>query len=657
MSDYSDEEMGHGADNFPLLDQLAGPEDLKGMNGDALRTLSAEIRQGLIQTISRVGGHFAPNLGVVELTVALYKAFDIPRDKVIWDVGHQSYPHKMLTGRWKRLATIKQYGGISGFLRRDESPYDTWGAGHASTSISAALGFAKARDIRGEKNHVVAVIGDGSMTGGMALEAMLNAGIGKTNFIVVLNDNKMSIAENVGAMATYLAKLRLMPLYQRAEARVKRTFEKDSLLYKTAAGLKHAATHFAAPANTGLFFEELGFQYIGPLDGHDAENLAAIFEDVKRIKGPVLLHVLTTKGKGYEPAEGDQRSFHAVTPFTVEDGKMEKKSSGTTFTQAFVEALNAEAETDKTIVGITAAMPDGTGLAKFQQKFPDRYFDVGIAEQHGVTFAAGLAADGMTPVCAIYSTFLQRAYDQIVHDVALQNLPVVFAIDRGGLVGDDGATHHGVFDIAYLRSIPGMTLLSPKDTAEMGEMTRWSLRHKMGPVALRYPRGGSELLDPLTAPIEWGKAEVLREGDDVLLLAYGPLVSVALDAARQMEAEHGVRATVVNARFCKPLDAETILPLVRRIGNVVTLEDGVVTGGFGSAVLELLDENGVTDASVKRIGLPDHFVEHGPIPILRGLCGMDTLGVLNAVSELLGRSLAPTTPGETALAGRVASRM
>lgn len=657
MENMDERETTSTTSAFPLLDQLTGPEDLKEMNGDELRALAGEVRQGLIQTISRVGGHFAPNLGVIELTLALYKAFDIPRDKVIWDVGHQSYPHKMLTGRWKKLATIKQYGGISGFLRRDESPYDVWGAGHASTSISAALGFAKARDIRGDNGHVVAVIGDGSMTGGMALEAMLNAGICKTNFIVVLNDNKMSIAENVGAMATYLAKLRLMPLYQRAEARVKRTFEKDSLLYKTAAGLKHAATHFAAPANTGLFFEELGFQYIGPLDGHDTENLAAIFEEVKKIKGPVLLHVLTTKGKGYEPAEGDQRSFHAVTPFTVEDGKMEKKSSGTTFTQAFVEALNTEAENDKSIVGITAAMPDGTGLAKFQQKFPERYFDVGIAEQHGVTFAAGLAADGMTPVCAIYSTFLQRAYDQIVHDVALQNLPVIFALDRGGLVGDDGATHHGVFDIAYMRSIPGMTMLSPKDTAEMGEMVRWSLRHKTGPVALRYPRGGGEILDPNPTPIEWGKAEVLREGDDILLLAYGPIVSVALDAARQMEIEHGVRATVINARFCKPLDAATILPIARRIGCVITLEDGVIRGGFGSAVIELLSENGLGDVSVKTLGLPDEFVEHGPIPILRGLCGMDTLGVLNAAGELLGKPLAPTTPGETALAGRIAQRI
>jgi 1-deoxy-D-xylulose-5-phosphate synthase len=635
-------------DEFPILDALTGPEDLKDMDSEALRKLADELRQGLIKTISRVGGHFAPNLGVIELTVALYKAFDLPHDKVIWDVGHQCYPHKMLTGRWNRLSTIKQYGGISGFLRRDESPYDLFGAGHASTSLSAALGFAKARDLKGSSDRVVAVIGDGSMTGGMALEAMLNIGDLKTDMTVILNDNNMSIAENVGALATYLAKLRLSPVYQRVENKVKRTLSKDGLLYRTASGAKHAATHFTAPANTGLFFEELGFQYIGPINGHDIEFMVAVFEHAKQLKGPVLLHVLTTKGKGYDPAEADQRTFHAVTPFTIEDGKMEKKSSGTTYTQAFVEALNNEAETNEKIVAITAAMPDGTGLAKFQQKFPNRYFDVGIAEQHAVTFAAGLAADGFTPVCAIYSTFLQRAYDQIVHDVALQNLPVVFGIDRGGLVGDDGATHHGVNDIAYLRHIPNFTLLSPKDTYEMQEMTRWALRYGRGPVALRYPRGSSELIAENPAPIEYGKAEVLQEGDDIALLAYGPMTATALEAAKMM-AEKGIRATVVNARFAKPLDADTLLPIMERTGKVITLEDGIVHGGFGSAILELLSERNLTGIQVKTIGLPDHFVEHGSIPILRNLCGMDTLGVLTVAGTLLQRDLAPSVPVESVL--------
>lgn len=636
-------------DKYPLLDRLTGPEDLKKMDGETLKHLADELRQGLIRTISRVGGHFAPNLGVIELTVALYKVFELPRDKVIWDVGHQCYPHKMLTGRWNKLSTIKQYGGISGFLRRDESPYDQWGAGHASTSLSAALGFAKARDLRGSEEKVVAVIGDGALTGGMALEAMLNIGDLKTDMVVVLNDNKMSIAENVGAMATYLAKLRLNQVYQRVERKVKKSLAPESLLYKTAAGAKHAATHFTSPANTGLLFEELGFQYIGPLDGHDIDFLVEVFEHTRKLKGPILLHVLTTKGKGYDPAEGDQRTFHAVTPFTVEDGKMEKKVSGVTYTQAFIEALNETAALDEKVVGITAAMPDGTGLAKFADKFPKRYFDVGIAEQHAITFAAGLAAEGFTPVCAIYSTFMQRAFDQIVHDVCLQNLPVVFAMDRAGLVGDDGATHHGVFDISYLRDIPNLLLLSPKDTQEMGAMVKWALAYKKGPVGIRYPRGAGDVLSETTAPIEIGKGETLRSGDDLGIIAYGPIANVALEAAQYLHEERGVSAEVFNARWVKPLDAEAILALARRTGRLITLEDGAVTGGFGSAVLELLAANGLTDVAVKTLGIPDHFVEHGPIPVLRSLCGMDALGVVAAAGQLLNRDLTPSTPGEAAL--------
>ena len=637
-------------DEFPLLDRIQSPQDLQGLSSTELRSLASELREGLIQTISRVGGHFAPNLGVIELTVALYHAFHLPFDKVIWDVGHQSYPHKMLTGRWKKLSTIKQYGGISGFLRRDESPFDQWGAGHASTSLSAALGFAKARDLRGSDERVVAVIGDGALTGGMALEALLNIGDLKTDLTVVLNDNKMSIAENVGAMATYLARLRLMPLYQRVESKIKRTLPKDGLLYRTASGAKHAATHFTAPASTGVFFEELGLQYIGPIDGHDIDFMIEVFEHAKKLRGPVLLHVLTTKGKGYDSAEKDQRTFHAVTPFTLEDGKMEKKSVGVTFTQAFVETLLDVAAVNKKVVAITAAMPDGTGLTKFSEKFPERFFDVGIAEQHAVTFAAGLAAEGFTPVCGIYSTFLQRAYDQIVHDVAIQNLPVVFAIDRGGLVGDDGATHHGVFDIAYLRSIPNLVLLSPKDTLELREMVRWTLAYGKGPVALRYPRGAGDILSENPAPIELGRSETLLYGDDLAIVAYGPIVSVALDAARRLRDEFGIKTQVVSARFAKPLDEEAILSLAQRTRRLITMEDGVIEGGFGSAVLELLAQTGLTGVGVQTIGIPPHFVEHGSIPILRGLCGMDVLGVLKAAGILMGRDLSPSTLGEAALA-------
>ena len=624
-------------DSFPILDHLTGPADLKSMDSAQLKALCNEVRQGLIQTISRVGGHFAPNLGVVELTVALYKVFELPKDKVIWDVGHQCYPHKMLTGRWKQLHTIKQYQGISGFLRRDESEFDLFGAGHASTSLSAALGFAKARDLRGSNESVIGIIGDGSLTGGMALEALLNIGDQKTKMLVVLNDNEMSIAENVGALATYLAKLRLMPTYQKIESSVKRNLNKDGLLYRTAAGAKHAATHFAAPANTGIFFEELGFQYIGPIDGHDTDFLVQVFEHAKHLDGPVLLHVLTTKGKGYEPAEKDQRTWHATTGFSIEDGKMEKKSSGVTYTQAFVESLNEVAVNNDKVVAITAAMPDGTGLAKFADKFPKRFFDVGIAEQHAVTFAAGLAAEGFTPVCAIYSTFLQRAYDQIVHDVCIQNLPVVFAIDRAGLVGDDGATHHGTMDIAYLRSIPNLVILSPKDPQELREMTKFALAYGEGPVALRYPRGGGENLTDTVAPIQLGQSETLRRGDDIGIITLGPIVSEALIAANTLETQ-GHTVEVLNARWVKPLDEVAILALARRTKKLITVEDGILAGGFGSAIVELLADRGLTEVQVTRIGLPDHFVEHGTIPKLRELVGMDAAAIVKAAEALLANS-------------------
>ena len=635
-------------EEFPILDKLTGPSDLKHMDSAQLKALCNEVRQGLIQTISRVGGHFAPNLGVVELTVALYKVFELPKDKVIWDVGHQCYPHKMLTGRWKQLHTIKQYQGISGFLRRDESEFDLFGAGHASTSLSAALGFAKARDLRGSKESVIGIIGDGSLTGGMALEALLNIGDQKTKMLVVLNDNEMSIAENVGALATYLAKLRLMPTYQKVESSVKRNLNKDGLLYRTAAGAKHAATHFAAPANTGIFFEELGFQYIGPIDGHDTDFLVQVFEHAKHLEGPVLLHILTTKGKGYEPAEKDQRTWHATTGFSIEDGKMEKKSSGITYTQAFVESLNEVAVNNDKVVAITAAMPDGTGLAKFADKFPKRYFDVGIAEQHAVTFAAGLAAEGFTPVCAIYSTFLQRAYDQIVHDVCIQNLPVVFAIDRAGLVGDDGATHHGTMDIAYLRSIPNLVMLSPKDPQELREMVKFALAYRKGPIALRYPRGGGENLTDTVMPIQLGQSETLRRGDDIGIITLGPIVSEALIAANTLETQ-GHTVEVLNARWVKPLDEVAILALARRTKRIITVEDGILAGGFGSAIVELLADRGLTDVQVTRIGLPNRFVEHGPIPTLRELVGMDAAAIVKAAEALLASSAVRRMATERAL--------
>ena len=610
-----------------LLDGINSPDDLKRLSPDEMRALAQEIRVYLTETVARTGGHLAPSLGVVELTLALHKVYDIPKDKLIWDVGHQGYVHKILTGRREQLPTIRQHGGLSGFLRIDESPYDLFGAGHASTSISAAMGFAKARDFRGSKNSVLALIGDGALTGGMALEGLNNAADDGTDITIVLNDNEMSIAENVGALASYLAKLRMEPLYQAGENTAKRMIAGmpvgSRIMKKAVKAAKHTATHFATPAHTGLLFEEMGFTYIGPIDGHNLDNLINVFNHVKRLKGPVLVHVLTVKGKGIPYAEANSRTYHGLGKFSPDDGRTEPKAPGVTYTDAFVETLNDLAETDDKIIGITAAMPDGTGLNKFAKLHPERFFDVGIAEQHAVVFAAGLAAEGFKPVAAIYSTFLQRAYDPIIHDVALQRLPVRFFLDRAGLVGDDGGTHHGVFDLAYMRCVPNLVVMSPKDTDEMRAMTRFALAYEAGPIAVRYPRGGQDPLTPNSGAareIEMGRAEILREGGDVALVALGAGVKIALDAADTL-ADQGVHATVLNARFCKPLDAEMILAAARRCGSVVTVEDGVTHGGFGSAVLELLAAHAVL-VPVSLVGLPDHFIEHGPIPTLRAGAGL-----------------------------------
>ena len=627
-----------------LLDSINSPDDIKRLSPDALRVLAQEIRVYLTETVAKTGGHLAPSLGVVELTLALHRVYDIPKDKLIWDVGHQGYVHKILTGRREQLPTIRQHGGLSGFLRIDESPYDLYGAGHASTSISAAMGFAKARDFRGSKNSVLALIGDGALTGGMALEGLNNAADDGTDITIVLNDNEMSIAENVGALASYLAKLRMEPLYQAGENTAKRMIAGlpvgSRIMKKAAKAAKHTATHFATPSHTGLLFEEMGFTYIGPIDGHNLDNLINVFNHVKRLKGPVLVHVLTVKGKGIPYAEANARTYHGLGRFSPDDGRTEPKAPGVTYTDAFVETLNDLAETDDKIIGITAAMPDGTGLNKFAKLHPERFFDVGIAEQHAVVFAAGLAAEGFKPVAAIYSTFLQRAYDPIIHDVALQHLPVRFFLDRAGLVGDDGGTHHGVFDLAYLRCVPHLVVMAPKDTDEMRAMTRFALAYEAGPIVVRYPRGGQDSL-PSPSPvkggakIELGRAEVLREGGDVALVALGAGVKIALDAA-DMLASQGVHATVLNARFCKPLDAETILAAARRCGSVVTVEDGVTQGGFGSAVLELLAAHAVL-VPVSLVGLPDHFIEHGPVPTLRAQAGL-------TADEVARKALAQISP-------------
>ena len=621
-----------------LLETVRSPADLRSMSREQLQQLAAEIRETIIETLSRTGGHLASNLGTVELTIALHSVWQMPQDKIIWDTGHQAYAHKLLTGRLERFGTLRQYGGISGFLRRDESEYDVWGAGHAGTAISAALGFAKARDLRGSNERVVAVVGDAALTAGMALEALNNASEAKTDLTVVLNDNEMSIAENVGALATFLSRLRAQPWYQRAEHRAKEVLEglpgKARILAKHARGLKHGITHIVAPENTGAIFEEMGFEYIGPLDGHDIDLLIDVFSHAKELKGPVLIHVITVKGKGYEFSEADARKYHGVTPFCVHDGKMEKKAGGETYTQVFADELIRIAEENPKVVGITAAMPDGTGLVKFQEKFPERYFDVGIAEQHAVTFAAGLAAEGMVPVAAIYSTFLQRAFDQVLHDVAIQNLHVVLALDRGGLVGDDGATHHGVFDLSYLRLIPNVVIMAPKDGDELRAMLRFAVAHD-GPVAIRYPRGSVPAMDwgVSDSPIELGKAEIVREGSDAVIFAIGSMVATAFAAVQQLEQE-GMRVALVNARFAKPLDKETILRFAQRVPRFVLVEENTVCGGFGAAVLELLAHEGIADVQVKHLGVPDEFIEHGSVDILRRLAGLSAEHIVEAVRAL-----------------------
>ena len=591
--------------------------------------------------MAKTGGHLASNLGVVELTTALYTVYDLAKDIVIWDVGHQCYAHKLLTGRHERFGTLRQFEGISGFPRRDESPYDHFGTGHASTSISAALGFAKARDLRGSTERVVAVIGDGSLSGGMALEALNNAGQLKTDLTVVLNDNEMSISRNVGAMATHLSKLRMLPLYRRVENKAKTVIENlpmgGKTLSRTAEGILHGVTHLMA-AQTGIIFEEMGFTYLGPMDGHDIDLLIEVLSNVRTIEGPVLLHVLTTKGKGYEHAENNARFFHGVAPFQVKNGQVEKSDGGITFTEAFADALIELGEQDERVVAITAAMRDGTGLQEFAERFPGRFYDVGIAEQHAVTFAAGLAAAGVRPVVAVYSTFLQRAYDQIVHDVCLQNLPVIFAIDRAGLVGNDGPTHHGAFDLSYLRHIPNMVIAAPADAAELRQMLRLALEHD-GPFAIRYPRGASPAIPGHIErrPVSLGMAEVLADGDDVCIIAVGSAVNPSLKALEILRGGD-VSTALVNARFVKPLDSELITGFARRCRRLVLVEENAVQGGFGSGVTELLANAGICDVSIKQVGLPDEFVGHGAQPTLREFHGLDPEHIVRAAVELVGRS-------------------
>ena len=620
-----------------VLDKVNSPKDLKGLSINELKQLAQELRAMIISTVSKTGGHLASSLGVVEITLALHRVFDTPRDKIIWDVGHQCYAHKIITGRKDQFPTLRQYGGLSGFPKREESEFDVFDTGHSSTSISAALGIALARDRKGEDYNVIAVIGDGSLTGGMSFEALNYAGDLGRKLIVVVNDNKMSIGRNVGALSQYLNRLRTDPVYYRGKEEIQQLMKRlphGSRVVKLAERLKGSVKYLVVP---GIMFEELGFTYLGPIDGHDIEAVMNVLSSAKTVKGPVMVHLVTQKGKGYPPAEKKPDKFHGIGSFDIPSGLASKKSGPPSYTQVFSETLTDLAASRPDIVAITAAMPSGTGLDVFARSYPQRFFDVGIAEQNAVTIAAGMATQGLKPVVAIYSTFLQRAYDQIIHDVCLQNLPVIFAVDRAGIVGEDGETHHGVFDLSYLRLIPNLVVMAPKDENELRNMLLTALDYGKGPIAFRYPRGKGIGVPmegrPVAVPI--GKAVVEEEGKDAAVFAVGPHVYTAL-SAREYLSTRGISTTVVNCRFIKPLDAALLTEIASNVKLVVTIEENVIEGGFGSAVLELLQEKGI-DTPIKRMGLPNNFIRHGAPDLLRKECGLTVEGIVNTVVNGLER--------------------
>ncbi|MFH0802596.1 MAG: 1-deoxy-D-xylulose-5-phosphate synthase [bacterium] len=619
-----------------ILEGISGPSDLKPLIFPQLNQLAEEVRELIIETISSTGGHLSSSLGAVDLAIALHAVFDSPNDKMIWDVGHQAYAHKILTGRREAFRTIRQYGGISGFPKRRESPHDAFDTGHSSTSISAALGLAKARDLTGGKEKIIAVMGDGALTAGMAYEGLNNAGHLGADLIVVLNDNEMSIARNVGAMAAYLSRLRMDPRFNKMRmdlsSLIRNIPKIGEKMFKAARNIE---THLAYLILPGVIFETLGFTYLGPFDGHNIELLCQTFKKARDLKGPRIIHILTKKGKGYSFAEDDSTRFHGTIPFDVETGEGDDGTGKSipSYTQVFGQTLEELAAGDPKIVAVTAAMPDGTGLSDFSRKFPDRFFDVGIAEQHAVTFAAGLAAGGLRPVVALYSTFLQRAYDQVIHDVAMQNLPVVFAVDRGGLVGEDGETHHGVFDLSFLRIVPNLVIMAPKNENEFRRMLKTALVNP-GPSVVRYSRGKcvGVPLDEVLEVLPIGRGEIMREGADVAIIAIGNMVYPSLLAAENLSSA-GIDAAVIDARFIKPLDGELIEEVARRCRRIVTVEENVLAGGFGSAVGELLCSRGLGGALLRSIGLPDRFIEHGSSSLLREKAGLTGESISRAVQE------------------------
>ncbi|WP_040674477.1 1-deoxy-D-xylulose-5-phosphate synthase [Paenibacillus terrigena] len=622
-----------------LLEQINQPNDLKKCSVEELAQLSGEIRQFLIEKLSVTGGHLAPNLGVVELTVILHYLFDSPKDKIIFDVGHQAYVHKILTGRREQFDTLRKYKGLCGFVKRSESEHDVWEAGHSSTSLSAAMGMATARDLKGENNRVIAVIGDGALTGGMAFEALNHIGHEKKNLIVVLNDNEMSIAPNVGAMHHYLGKIRSDKTYKRAKEELESFLKKipaiGGALAKTAERLKDSLKYLVV---SGVLFEELGFTYLGPVDGHDLESLQDTFKQASQVNGPVLVHVLTTKGKGYSPAEADSHKWHGITPYKIESGQVVKAVGNPMYTEVFSEAIIELAEQDSRIVAVTPAMPSGSGLLKFAARFPDRMIDVGIAEQHAATMCAAIAMEGLKPIYAVYSTFMQRAYDQIVHDICRQDANVIFAIDRAGFVGADGETHQGVYDISFMRHIPNMVMMMPKDENELRHMLKTAVDYNDGPIAVRYPRvnGVGVAYDPVMTSIPIGEWEVVRDGESFAIAAIGPMVQVALEAAEQLKRE-GLNVRVINARFIKPLDGAMLQQLAKDRLDLIVMEESAQMGGLGSAILEYYAEHDIYDMRVKLMGIPDYFVEHGSVKEQRQEVGLTVEHVMAEIKNMKPR--------------------
>lgn len=614
---------------YKILDKYSNIEEVRNMNTSKLNEFADEIRNFLIHKVSKTGGHLASNLGVVELTLSLYKVFNFNKDKIIWDVGHQSYVHKILTGRKDKFDTLRQYGGISGFPKRKESRYDFFETGHSSTSLSAAAGFARARDLSNESYNVVAVIGDGALTGGMAFEALNDIGYRKTKVIIILNDNQMSIAKNVGSVSKYLNKIRLDPKYNKIKEEVNEKLRKTNIGSEVANSIKKIKGGLKRIVVPGMFFEDIGIKYLGPIDGHNISELVDVISKAKEIKEPVIIHVITQKGKGYDYAEKNPNKFHGVGPFNCDNGEV-YSSSGLTYSKVFGNTIVDIAEKNDKIVGITAAMPDGTGLCEFSKKFPKRFFDVGIAEQHAVTMAAGFAASGYKPIFAVYSTFLQRAYDQILHDVCIQKLPVVFAIDRAGIVGEDGETHQGIFDLSYLSSMPNMTIMTPKITEDLKFMLNWAVNQNY-PIAIRYPRGKDTDCVGLTPlkELKLGRWQVISEGKDIAIIAAGKMVQHAFMAAKKLS-KSGINCTVVSADFIKPIDKELITKLARENYKFVIIEENICHGGLGSSVLEYLNNKDIKN-KVLMLGLKDEFLIQGKTDILYKVCGLDVESICNKI--------------------------